>query len=168
MTEVFHFPTAYPGWWLDTYFYGTWLLSMLVLAIGWAVFFRYGKFTYAINLGCFWKTSVMLLLFVVTLGGPQYYNTRFLAEHGQDGDSVKLTDEEFRYLDRKGAEIVYPLAEVTAIYQEEVTYNPPPKVFIVASVDGVRDSVFVTKNLEGYERFLEELSLRTGIEAKLP
>jgi len=47
-------------------------------------------FTYAVNLGCFWKTAMMLVLFVVTLGGPMYYNTRFAAEHGEDGASVKM------------------------------------------------------------------------------
>ena len=35
-------------------------------------FFRYGKFTYGVDLGCFWKTSVIVLFTTVSLGVPNY------------------------------------------------------------------------------------------------
>ncbi|MEI6756470.1 MAG: hypothetical protein FDX18_06190 [Chlorobium sp.] len=167
MPEVFNYPMTYPAWWMDYYFYITWFLSMSFFSLGWAIFYRYGRFTYAINLGCFWKTSLLLLLTTVSLGAPSYYNTRFDGEHGKDGDSIKITADKLLYLDRKGNEKQLPLAHVISIYQEIVTYNPPPKIYIVAAKASVRDSVFVTTALPGYKRFLSDLSTRTGVAAKL-
>jgi len=167
MAEVFHYPMPYPALWLDYYYYVTWFLSMLLLALGWGLFFRFGRFTYAINLGCFWKTGMMLVLFVVTLGGPMYYNTRFSAEHGEDGASVKIDGSNLSYLDRTGAEKSFLLTEITAVRQERITYNPPAKIFIVASRNSLIDSVFVTRKLEGFDRFIELLSERTGLRAKM-
>jgi hypothetical protein len=97
-----------------------------------------------------------------------YYNTRFAGEHGQDGDSIKIAGDQLLYLDRKGNEKKLALSDITAIYQEIITYNPPPKIFIVATKSSLRDSLFVTTNLPGYRRFLSDLSGRTGIKAKLP
>jgi len=62
---------------------------------------------------------------------------------------------------------VLGLADITSIYQESITYNPPPKIFIVAAKASVRDSVFVTTKLPDYRRFLSDLSKRTGIAPKL-
>ena len=45
MVEVFQYPMPYPALWLDYYYYATWFLSMMVLALGWGLFFRYGRFT---------------------------------------------------------------------------------------------------------------------------
>lgn len=167
MPEVFRYPMTFPSLWLDYYYIATWTLGMLFLCVAWAVFYRYGKFTYAVNLGCFWKITLLLVMTTISLGAPSYYNTRFVGEHGQDGDSIKISGDELLYLDRKGREKKFSLADITAIYQESVTYNPPPKIFIVAAKPSVRDSLFVTKNLPGYKRFLSELSAKTGIEAKL-
>ncbi len=167
MPEVFHYPMTYPAWWMDFYFLATWCLGMLFLSVGWAVFFRYGKFTYGVDLGCFWKTTLLLVLTTISLGAPNYYNTRFVGEHGQDGDAIKISGDNLLYLDRKGNEKKLSLAAVTSIYQESITYNPPPKIFIVAGKAPVRDSLFVTTNLPGYKLFLASLSKRTGIEAKL-
>jgi hypothetical protein len=167
MPEVFQYPMTFPAWWLDYYYLVTWTLGMLLLGLGWAVFFRYGKFTYGIDLGCFWKTAVLILLTTASLGAPSYYNTRFIGEHGQDGDSVKITGDRLLYLDRKGNQKQFVLKDVTAIYQEPITYNPPPKIFIVAGKAAARDSIFVTRNLKDYRRFIGELSKATGVEAKL-
>ena len=104
MPEVFHYPASYPALWLDYYFLATWLLGMLFLGLVWALFYRYGKFTYGVDLGCFWKTALLVLLTTVSLGGPMYYNTRFAGEHGQDGDSIKIAGDQLLYLDRKGNE----------------------------------------------------------------
>jgi len=167
MPEVFHYSMTYSALWLDYYYLATWGLSMLFLALVWAVFYRYGKFTYGVDLGCFWKTSLLVLLTTVSLGGPMYYNTKFVGEHGQDGDSVRITDDQLLYIDRTGNEKQFGLADITAIYQEPVTYNPPPKIFIVAGKSSTKDSLFVTTNLLEYKRFLADLSKRTGVEAKL-
>lgn len=167
MSEVFHYSMTYPAFWLNYYYLATWFLSMLFLALVWAVFFRYGKFTYGVDLGCFWKTSVLVLFTTISLGGPMYYNTRFAGEHGQDGDSVKISGDKLLYIDRQGNTRQLRLVDITAIYQEIKTYNPPPKIFIVAKTSSSRDSLFVTTNLPGYKRFIEELSARAGVEAKL-
>ena len=167
MPEVFHYPMSYSALWLDYYFLATWFFGMLFLALVWGFFYRYGKFSYGVDLGCFWKTGLLVILTTVSLGGPMYYNTRFAGEHGQDGDSIKISGDKLLYLDRKGSEKKLELSDITAIYQESVTYNPPPKIFIVAAKPSFRDSLFVTTNLPGYRRFLSELSKRTGIEAKL-
>ncbi|NTV93685.1 MAG: hypothetical protein HGA72_10640 [Chlorobiaceae bacterium] len=168
MPEVFQYPMLYPAWWLEFYWVVTWFLGMLVLGLGWLIFFRYGKFTYGVDLGCFWKTALLLVLTTISLGGPNYYNTRFVGEHGQDGDSIKISGDNLLYLDRKGVEKKMQLDAITAIYQESVTYNPPPKIFIVAGKGKVKDSLFVTRNLKDYQGFLSALSARTGVAVKLP
>lgn len=168
MSEVFQYPMTYPSWWLDYYYVATWMLGMVFLGIGWAVFFRYGKFSYGVDLGCLWKTTLLIVLTTIALGGPNYYNTRFVGEHGQDGDSVKITDSELLYLDRNGNEKKFSLQSITAIYQEPRTYNPPPKIYIVAGKDELKDSLFVTKNLQGFEAFLASLSSKTGVIVKRP
>ncbi|MGB0130816.1 hypothetical protein [Chlorobium sp.] len=168
MPEVFHYPMTYPSWWMDSYFTVTWVLGMLFLAAGWAVFFRYGKFTYGVDLGCLWKTTLLIILTTIALGAPNYYNTRFVGEHGQDGDSVRIAGEEVLYLDRRGNEKKLKLQDITAIYQEPITYNPPPKIFVVAGKARVKDSLFVTRNLQDFEAFLTALSGKTGVPVKRP
>ncbi|NTW57506.1 MAG: hypothetical protein HGB20_10795 [Chlorobiaceae bacterium] len=167
MSEVYQYPITAPGWWLDYYYYFTWMVSLLVIAVGWGVFFRYGKFSYGIDLGCIWKTSLMLALFVVTFGGPMYYNTRFDAYHSKDGDSIKLSGDKLLYLDRKGNQKQFLLKDITKIYQEEVTYNPPPRIFVVAGKASPKDSIAITTVLPEYRRFIDELSKAAGVEAKL-
>ena len=110
---------------------------------------------------------MLLVLTTISLGGPNYYNTRFVGEHGQDGDAIKISSDKLLYLDRKGNEKKLNLTDITSIYQESITYNPPPKIFIVAGKAPVRDSIFVKTNLPDYRRFLSDLSKKTGIEAKL-
>ncbi len=167
MPEVFHYTMTYPALWLDYYYLATWFLSMLFLALVWAIFFRYGKFTYGVDLGCFWKTAVLVLFTTVSLGTPMYYNTRFAGEHGQDGDSIKISGDKLFYMDRKGNAKQFVLADIKSIYQELITYNPPPKIYIVTAKPSQRDSLFITTNLPDYKRFLSDLSKRTGVEAKL-
>jgi len=59
------------------------------------------------------------------------------------------------------------ISMITAVRQERITYNPPAKIFIVASRNSLSDSVFVTRKLEGFDRFIELLSERTGLRAKM-
>lgn len=171
MTELFQYPAAFPGWWLDNYYYFTWTLAMLFLASGWAIFYRFGKFTYGVDFGCLWKTTLLVVMTTIALGVPQYYNTRFSAEHGNDGDTVALSADRIEYRFRNGQKKMFLLKDIVSIYQEPVTYNPPPKIFIVASNAGMRDSISVTQGKSGLpdaERLLSELASRTGQTVKRP
>jgi hypothetical protein len=171
MYDLFKYPMPYPGWWLDYYWLVTWTLAMLYFATVWAVFFRYGKFNYGVDFGCLWKTTLMVLLTVVAIGVPSKYNTEFDARHGKDGDSVRLADDRIEYRFRNGAGKQFLYKDIISIYQEPVTYNPPPKIYIVARNAGLRDSLFITEGeygLPGSDKFLTELSSRTGQMVKRP
>lgn len=171
MTDLFQYPMSLPDWWLDNYYYVTWFLSMLFLGGGWALFYRYGKFSYSVDFGCLWKTTLMILVTTIALGGPQFYNTRFSAEHGPDGDSYRLGPDRIEYTSRDGDKKMFLYKDIVSIYQESVTYNPPPQVFIVANNAGLRDSITVTdgKNgLPGVDKMLSELSKRSGVTVKRP
>ncbi len=163
-------PMTYPAWLTDYYFYITWFFSLLFFSIGWAIFYRYGKFSYAVNLGCFWKTVVMVVLTTVSLGVPNYLNIKFDGEHGQEGESIELSVDKLVWHDHNGSEKKQlDLNTITSVYQETITLNQyaPPKIFIVAAKPPLRDSLFVTTNLKDYQSFLSELSKRTGVEARL-
>ncbi|NTV01672.1 MAG: hypothetical protein HGB04_02670 [Chlorobiaceae bacterium] len=171
MSELFPYPMPFPGWWLDYYYYVTWTLAMLFLAAGWAVFYRYGKFSYGVDFGCLWKTSLLVVMTTIALGVPQYYNTKFSAEHGNDGDAVQLAGDRIEYRFRSGAKKQFLYKDIVSIYQEQVTYNPPPKVFIVAMNAGLRDSLFVTEGehgLPGSGKLLTDLAVKTGLTVKRP
>lgn len=171
MSELFQYPMPFPGWWVDYYFYATWTLAMLFLAAGWAVFYRYGKFTYGVDFGCLWKTAIMIVTTTIALGGPQYYNTRFSAEHGNDGDALLLGADRIEYRFRNGEKKRFLYKDIVSIHQEQVTYNPPPKIFIVARNAGLRDSLYVTQGengLPGVDRLLTELAARTGLTVTRP
>jgi hypothetical protein len=171
MTALFHYPASFPGWWLDYYYYFTWTLAMLFLGAGWAVFYRFGKFSYGVDFGCFWKTTLLVIMTTIALGAPQYYNTRFSAEHGNDGDSVSLSSDRIEYLFRNGQKKMFLLKDIVSIYQEQVTYNPPQKIFIVASNAGLKDSISVTEGKHGLpdvDHLLSELSSKTGRPVKRP
>jgi hypothetical protein len=171
MTDLFQYPMSFPGWWLDNYYYVTWTFAMLFLAGGWAVFYRYGKFTYGVDFGCLWKTTLLVIMTTIALGVPQYYNTRFSAEHGNDGDSVTLSPDRIEYRYRNGQKKMFLLKDVVSIYQEPVTYNPPPKIFIVARNAGLRDSISVTQGKSGLpqvDKLLSGLSAKTGLPVKRP
>ena len=160
---TFEYPVTYPQWWLDSYYLVTWTLGMIVLAVGWGVFFRWGKFSYGIDLGCLWKSTLLLLLTTASLGAPNYYNTRFVGEHGQEGDRITVGEERLLYDFREGEDKAFRLDDIVRVYREPVTFNPPPKYFIVAETGGVRDSVFVTENLPGYETLLVRISEQAGV-----
>jgi len=171
MTDLFQYPMSFPGWWLDNYFYVTWFLSMLFLGGGWALFYRYGKFSYGVDFGCLWKTTLMILVTTIALGVPQYYNTRFSAEHGKDGNSYRLAADRIEFTSRKGEKKMFLYKDIVSIYQEQITYNPPPQVFIVANNAGLRDSITVTdgeKGLPDADKMLSELSKRSGVTVERP
>ncbi len=159
-----------PAWLMDYYYYITWALCMLFFCIGWAIFYRFGKFTYALNLGCFWKTLMMVLLTTVSIGVPNYLNIKFEGEHSQESEFIELSPDKLILHDRNGQiKQQLSLNSITAVYQEIITLNQyaAPKIYIVAAKPPVRDSLFVTTRLRDYQRFLSELSARTGVAAKL-
>lgn len=80
---------------------------------------------------------------------------------------MKIDGSTLSYLDRTGTEKSFLLTEITAVRQESITYNPPAKIFIVASRNSLSDSLFVTRKLVGFDRFIELLSEGTGLRAKL-
>ncbi len=160
---TFEYPVTYPQWWLDSYYLVTWALGMIVLAVGWGVFFRWGKFSYGIDLGCLWKSTLLLLLTTAALGVPSAYNTRFVGDHGQEGDRITVEEDRLLYDFRKGEDKEFRLNDIVRVYREPETFNPPPKYFIVAEAGGVRDSVFVTKHLPGYEALLVRISEQAGV-----
>ncbi|NTW53470.1 MAG: hypothetical protein HGB15_01625 [Chlorobaculum sp.] len=171
MTDLFQYPISFPGWWIDYYYYFTWTLAMLFLAGGWAFFYRFGKFSYGVDFGCFWKTSLLVIMTTIALGVPSYVNTKFFAEHGNDGDSVVLSSDRIEYRHRNGEKKMFLLKDIVSIYQEPVTYNPPAKVFIVARNAGLRDSINVTEGkfgLPNSDKLLSALSAKTGLPVKRP
>ena len=171
MPDLFQYPSPFPGFWLDYYWLFTWILAMLFLGAGWAVFYRYGKFTYGVDFGCLWKTSLMVIMTTIALGGPQYYNTKFLAEHGKDGDSYRLREDRIDYTSRKGEKKMFLYKDIISIYQEQVTYTLPSQLFVVAWNAGLRDSITVTEGkhgLPGSDRLLKVLSEKTGLTVKRP
>ncbi len=167
MAEVFHYPMPYPALWLDYYYYVTWFLSMLLLALGWGLFFPFRPLHLCNQSGVFLENRDDACALCCYPWGPMYYNTRFAAEHGEDGASVKIDGSTLSYLDRTGTEKSFLLTEITAVRQESITYNPPAKIFIVASRNSLSDSLFVTRKLVGFDRFIELLSEGTGLRAKL-
>lgn len=61
--------------------------------------------------------------------------------------------------------------DIVSIYQEQVTYNPPARIFIIARNAGLKDSVFVTDGdhgLPGSAKLMTELSAKTGLTVKRP
>ncbi|ARM30658.1 hypothetical protein [Prosthecochloris sp. HL-130-GSB] len=167
MQQVFEYPMTYPGWWLDYYYIFTWVFGMLLLAAGWAFFFRFGKFNYGIDLGCLWKSTLLLVLTTFSLGAPNYYNTRFVAEHGQEGDRIVVTDDAVVYDDRNDEATTFRSQDIVRIYQEELAFNPPPRIFIVAETGGVRDSIYVTENFPSWDNMLDAVSGHSGVAVEL-
>ncbi len=163
MQQVFQYPMTYPEWWLDNFYFFTWFLGLSILAVTWAIFFRFGKFSYGIDFGCLWKSTLLLVFTTISFAIPQAYNTRFIAEHGQEGDVITLDAQSISYNYRKGEGKKFIFRDIVRIYKEPVTFNPPPKYFVVTENAGTRDSVFVTKNLPGFEKMLGELSNRTNV-----
>ncbi|ANT64475.1 MULTISPECIES: hypothetical protein [Prosthecochloris] len=168
MQQVFEYPMTYPGWWLDSYYIFSWAFGMLMLAAGWAYFFRYGKFSYGIDLGCLWKSTLLLILTTVSLGVPNYYNVRFEAEHGREGDKVMLSEDGMIYIYRNGSQKLFGKDDIRRVYQEEVTFNPPPRIYVVAEQGGARDSVFVTERFPRYDELLQSVADIAGLQVERP
>lgn len=159
MTEVFVYPQTQPSIWLENYATVTWLLSMVFLAVVWALFFRYGNFRYGIDVGCLVKTVLIILATTIAFGAPLMYNTKFFAEHGHEGDKIILDEEEIIYETRNGKRKALRYSDIQRIYREPLTYNPPKSYHIVGLIDSIRvDSISVKENLPDFDRFLQRIS----------
>jgi hypothetical protein len=163
MNEVFAYPQTQPTLWLENYATITWLLSMLILATAWALFFRYGNFKYGIDIGCLVKTVLIIGATTLAFGFPMMYNTKFYAEHAHEGDKVILRDDEIVYETRSGKRKALKYSEIQRIYREPLTYNPPKSYHIIGLIDSIRvDSISVKENLPNFEKFLQQLSEKTN------
>lgn len=163
MAEVFEYPAQFPGWFIEYFDFLAWCIAVVVLAGVWVMFFRYGKFSYGIDFGCLWKSTVIIILTTAVLGVKQVVTVRFLAEHGEDGNVVRIDDGTLSYTYRDGKSTIIGLEDIVRIYKEPVTFNPPPKFYVVADKAGKRDSVFVTENLPRYETLLKVLAERSNV-----
>jgi hypothetical protein len=167
MQDVFTYPVTQSAFWLDNYYVFTWASAMAMLAGAWAVLFRYGNFKYGIDLGCLVKTFVIMLVTMLCLGFPMYYNTKFAAQHGHEGDKIILTDDALRYTPRTGKEKTFKYSEVFTIYREPFTFNPPPAHFVVALKDSVRlDSVVIKEDLPQFDALIKKLDVVTNGKVK--
>lgn len=164
MAEVFQYPMEFPGWFIDYFDFLTWCIGVVVLAGLWVFFFRYGKFSYGIDLGCLWKSTLIILITTAVIGVKQVVSVKFLAEHAQDGDVITLDEKKLSYNDRNGKDKVLDLQNIVRIYREPVTFNPPPRYYVVAETGGTRDSVFVTENLPNYEKLLSRLTNLANVQ----
>ena len=171
MTDLFTYPMSFPGWFIDYYDFFTWCLILVVLSGIWVVFFRFGKFSYGLDFGCVWKSALMIIATTICIGSQRILTVKFEAKHGHDGDVVRLADDRIEYRNRNGEKKMFLLKDIVSIYQEQVTYNPPPKIFIVAKNAGLRDSINVTEGQYGLpnaDKLLSALSAKTGLPVKRP
>ncbi len=163
MNEVFSYPVTQSDFLLDNYYILTWTAGMLILGIAWAIFFRYGNFRYGIDLGCFFKTLIIMVATMLAIGVPNYLNVRYYAEHGHEGDKITLTSERITYQYRNGKTKSFALSEVKKFYKEPITFNPPPTYFVVAVIDSMKvDSFAVREDLPRFEVFKTALNKAIG------
>lgn len=163
---VYSYPITYPEFWLESYAFFSWTFGMLILAASWAVFFRFGKFKYGIDMGCLVKTALILFFTMISLGLPMQYNIRFHAQHAHEGDTITLTDQTLQYEFREGAEKKFKLQDIFQIYQEPITYNPPIKYIVKAKSESGIDSIFVRRSLPEFRSFMKKLTKKTGLKVQ--
>jgi hypothetical protein len=163
MNEVFSYPMTQSELLLNHYATISWTLGMLALGTVWGIFFRYGNFKYGIDLGCLFKTALIIISTTLALGLPLMYNTKFFAQHGHEGDKLTLSNDALLYESRQGKQKTIKYAEIQRIYKEPVTFNPPKTYYIVALVDSLRvDSLGVKETLPNFDQFLQKLSEKSN------
>jgi hypothetical protein len=167
MNETFSYPLTQPAFLLENFYILTWTGGMLALGGVWAIFFRYGNFKYGIDLGCFFKTAAIMIATMLALGLPNYFNVKYYAQHGHEGDKIVLAAERVSYQTRNGATKSFKFSDVQSIYKEPMTFNPPAIVYIVAIVDSIKaDSIAVREDLPEFKTLLSRLDERTNGKVK--
>lgn len=163
MNEVFSYPVTQSNFLLENYYILTWTGGMLVLGAAWAIFFRYGNFKYGIDLGCLFKTLIIMAATTLALGIPNALNVKYYAMHGHEGDKIILTSERVTYQYRNGGAKSFLLSEVKKFYREPMTFNPPPTYFVVAIIDSIKvDSFAVREDLPRFELLKTALNNAIG------
>lgn len=163
MNEAFSYPITQSEFLLDNYYILTWAGGMTALGAAWAIFFRYGNFKYGVDLGCLFKTLVIMAITMLAIGVPNYLNVRYYAKHGHEGDKIILTSERVTYERRDGSRKSFALSEIQKIYKEPITFNPPPTYFVVAVIDSIKvDSFAVREDLPRFQEFLSALTSATN------
>lgn len=164
MNEVFSYPVTQSAFLLENYYILTWTGGMLALGAAWAIFFRYGNFKYGIDLGCLFKTIVIMVATMLAIGIPNYLNVRYYAKHGHEGDTITLTDKQVIYQPRNGKAKSFALSEVKKVYKEPMTFNPPPTHYVVAVIDSIKvDSFAVREDLPRFDEFIKKLKSATSV-----
>ncbi|MBC8043640.1 MAG: hypothetical protein IAF08_09385 [Rhizobacter sp.] len=167
--QSYSYPQFYPEFWLSNHTWIVWSLGFLLFAVAWGVFFKYGKFNYGVDLGCFVKSSIIGFFTMVSFGLPNAYNVRFDAEHAHDGDRITLTDSTLTYRYRTGGERSLPLDGITRIAQEQLTFNPPIAYYVIGRKDSTRtDSVRIKEDLPQFKELMQTLTSRTGLQVQKP
>jgi hypothetical protein len=163
MTEVFSYPITQSEFLLENYYILTWTGGMLALGAAWAIFFRYGNFKYGIDLGCLFKTLIIMTATMLAIGIPNYLNVKYYAQHGHEGDKITLTSERVTYQYRNGKSKSFALSEVKKFYKEPTTFNPPATYYVVAIIDSIKvDSFAVREDLPRFEVFKTTLNHAIG------
>ncbi len=163
MTEVFSYPITQPEFLLENYYVLTWTGGMLILGAAWAIFFRFGNFKYGLDLGCLFKTLIIMVVTMFAIGIPNQLNVRYYARHGHEGDKITLTNERITYEYRNGKSKSFALSEVKKFYKEPITFNPPATYYVVAIIDSIRiDSFAVREDLPRFEVLKTTLSKVIG------
>jgi hypothetical protein len=159
MSDVFSYPVTQSNFLLENYYILTWTGGMLLLGGAWAIFFRFGNFKYGIDLGCLFKTLVIMAATMLAVGVPNYLNVKYYAKHGHEGDKIMLTSERVTYQYRNGEAKSFSLSEVRRFYREPMTFNPPTTYFVVAIVDSIKvDSFAVREDLPRFEVFKKSIN----------
>lgn len=167
MMESFTYPITQPEFLLENFYILTWTGGLLALGAVWAIFFRYGNFKYGIDLGCFFKTAAIMAATMLALGLPNYYNVKFYARHGHEGDKIILSQERIAYQSRNGTTKSFKLSDVQSIYKEPITFNPPPIIYIVAVIDSIKvDSIAVREDLPQFNTLFSRLDEQTNGKVK--
>ncbi|MGQ9804704.1 MAG: hypothetical protein ACUVRP_01325 [Chlorobiales bacterium] len=163
MNEVFSYPVTQSEFLLENYYILTWTGGMLVLGAAWAIFFRFGNFKYGIDLGCLFKTLIIMTATMLSIGIPNYLNVKYYAQHGHEGDKITLTNDRITYQYRSGESKSFLLSEVKKFYKESMTFNPPPVYFVVAIIDSIKvDSFAVREDLPRFESLKTALNNAIG------
>ncbi|MDX2129962.1 MAG: hypothetical protein SFU91_13095 [Chloroherpetonaceae bacterium] len=171
MLEVYSYPLTQSEFLIDNYALLTWSGAAIIIALVWAIFFRYGNFRYGIDLGCLLKTGIIIVVMTFCLGMPNYLNTKFYAAHSFEGDKITLNDNAVLYETRNGSKKTFQYTEIKQIYQEPITYNPPVTYYVVAVIDvpnklGRVDSIGIRQTLPNYSTLLNTLSAKTGLKVE--
>jgi hypothetical protein len=159
MNEVFSYPITQSSFILNNYFILTWVAGLLALGLGWGLLFRFGNFSYGIDPGCLFKTTLILFYTMFCFGIPNYINVKFKAKHEHEGDKIMLTDSTLSYQTRSGSTKTFKLSEIYSVYKDPVTFNPPAAYYVTTLIDSLKvDSLMIKEDLPNLNQLFTSLN----------